>query len=590
MSNSHSNSIQNKKSLELFNSYKKWLLNPQKPFNEVCNTVANLEYIISISPKLKKIEADPNCTECTDMSHSINLIMQFYIDIDNERQKELRQTLYLNVNNKSINKIYLFNERIYTDEELGVKSDKIVQINIANRLKFKNIFDLIEEHNINGYVAIANSDIFFDKSIENVWRYDLIHNNILTLCRYEFDGISSLKECKIFAEGRPDSQDAWIFHSAHNIPKKYRDVFDFEMGKPGCDNKLIYLFQILGYQCYNEPGIVKIYHNHNSPSRNYSISDKIPSPWCVIYPTVSNDTRTEKDITYNLVIENDRLRNYLINKLDNNKSFIIPRIAGIENRVALMGIMMMQNVQNFQKELLEKFLAVMKNNAGIKITNVQSLIKYSTNYLQAFNDSDMYFDWEPWGNVAQSIFDSLLFIHLNFDKMRVSALALDVFHSIHSNPWTTALKGKRLLIISPFVDSMREKLDNREKIYGIDLFPECRFVFLKPPQTQANCESEEFDVELDKFVSKINDVKHFFDVALVSCGGYGNLVCSKIYQMNKSAIYVGGVLQMYFGIYGSRWERERGDIMRLYKNEYWTRPKETERPDGFQNVENSCYW
>jgi hypothetical protein len=47
---------------------------------------------------------------------------------------------------------------------------------------------------------------------------------------------------------------------------------------------------------------------------------------------------------------------------------------------------------------------------------------------------------------------------------------------------------------------------------------------------------------------------------------------------------------MYFGIYGSRWERERADILSLYKNEHWTRPKETERPQGFKNVEESCYW
>lgn len=590
MSYSHSTNIHNQTTIDIFNSYKKWLMNPQERFNSICNSVVSLEYIISISPKLKKIESDPNCTDCTTMGHSINLVMQFYIDKNDERQKEIRQTLYLNANNNSINKIYLFNERIYSDEELGIKSDKIIQIDVAERLKFSKIFDLIEECKINGYVVIANSDIFFDKSIENVWRYDLINNNILALCRHEFDGISRLKDCQLFAEGRPDSQDAWIFHSEHNIRKKYRHIFDFEIGKPGCDNKLIYLFQIFGYQCYNDPTIIKLYHNHNSTLRNYTIKDKIGPPFCAIYPSLQNDTRTEKDITFNLVTENERLRNYLENKLKTFDPFIIPRIAGIENKLAHLGIMMLQTNQSLPKEVLERFLFVMKNNAGIKITSSQSIVNYASMYLQAFHECEMYFDWEPWGNVAQSILESLIFIQINFNKKRVAALTLDIFHHIHSNPWTRALKGKRLLIISPFIDSMREKLNDRDKIYGIDLFPECKFVFLKPPQTQANCESEEFDVELERFVGKISEIKNQFDVALVSCGGYGNLVCSKIYQMNRSAIYVGGVLQMYFGIYGSRWERERAEIMKLYKNEFWSRPKETERPDGFQNVENSCYW
>ena len=82
-----------------------------------------------------------------------------------------------------------------------------------------------------------------------------------------------------------------------------------------------------------------------------------------------------------------------------------------------------------------------------------------------------------------------------------------------------------------------------------------------------------------------------FDVALCSCGGYGNPVCSFIYsQLGKSAIYVGGVLQMYFGIYGARWLRERKDVLLLFMNEHWSRPSEAERPISSQSIENNCYW
>ena len=91
-------------------------------------------------------------------------------------------------------------------------------------------------------------------------------------------------------------------------------------------------------------------------------------------------------------------------------------------------------------------------------------------------------------------------------------------------------------------------------------------------------------------MNEIEKIKDEFDIALCSCGGYGNLVCSRIYDMNKSAIYVGGVLQMYFGVYGSRWMRERGAILRLFMNKHWSRPKEEEQPDGFKKVEGSCYW
>ena len=60
--------------------------------------------------------------------------------------------------------------------------------------------------------------------------------------------------------------------------------------------------------------------------------------------------------------------------------------------------------------------------------------------------------------------------------------------------------------------------------------------------------------------------------------------------MGKSAIYVGGVLQMYFGVYGERWLRERKEVMKMYKNKHWSRPKELEKPKGFEQVEGSAYW
>ena len=91
-------------------------------------------------------------------------------------------------------------------------------------------------------------------------------------------------------------------------------------------------------------------------------------------------------------------------------------------------------------------------------------------------------------------------------------------------------------------------------------------------------------------LKKVKVIKDYFDIALCSCGCYGNLVCAEIYRLGKSAIYVGGVLQMYFGIYGNRWLKERPDILRLFMNKHWTRPKDEECPIGHKGVEGGCYW
>lgn len=582
---------------EIFNNYKNWLLNPRQSFNELCkNTYCPLMYFMSISKQLDTIPI-PELNDSSSIysynqykSSKINLIMQFYIDNNPVRQKEILQTLYLNVHNRYIDRIYLFNERLYTEEELGISSDKIIQVNINERLTFEMIYNLIEKYNIEGFIVIANSDIFFDRSIERIKQHDLLSKNILSLCRYEYKPHLKLKDCKLFDNGRPDSQDVWIFHSQNNIKQDYRKIFNFYMGKAGCDNKLIYLFQILGYQCYNEPMIVKSYHNHNVPVRNYDTKEKVPPPYCAIYPVLKKTDKPHPMESFNILLENENLSNYLINKINKNQPFIIPRIAGIENKLAHHGIMIRQKVIQYNPSTFKHILKVMKNNAGIHITNINSLLKYSFRYIEAFKQCDLFFDWEPWGNVANFYIDSIQFIHTNFQKNRSWAFVLDIFNYIQGNPWTLSLKNKRLLIISPFSESISQKIPIREKIYGIDLFPGCEFICLKPPQTQGDNISQEFDIELESFINKIKSIEDQFDIALVSCGGYGNLVCSEIYKMNKSSIYVGGVLQMYFGIYGSRWERERSDIMTLYKNEYWSRPKEEERPKGYQNVEGSCYW
>ena len=76
---------------------------------------------------------------------------------------------------------------------------------------------------------------------------------------------------------------------------------------------------------------------------------------------------------------------------------------------------------------------------------------------------------------------------MNFGhKQQFWAFTLDIFHNIFNNPWTKAFKGKRILIVSPFIKSMQEKLNILPEIYGVDLFPECKFVFIKPPQTQGD--------------------------------------------------------------------------------------------------------
>lgn len=550
--------------------------------------------IINVSTPLQKISDSPQTSD------PINLFCQYYIDKNKERQEEIIYCLQKNVDNINIDKIYLLNERIFSFSELGLsnKSNKIIQINISKRLKYQDVLKFISDNAINGYNVIVNSDIFLDYTIERL-KYSDIHatKKMLALLRYEYN-IVDIRQSKLFGP-RFDSQDTWIIHSAQNVPIEQQKVFDFEFGKPGCDNKLIYLMNILGYEVINDPLTIKTYHYHTSQVRNYTIKNMIPNPYSFLMPAnihylLSNPKLPPVLLTYFknpdvTFADNDLLRNYITNCFQKNKTFVIPRIAGIENNFAYIGDTMQNMISSpNQKEYIDKTLKVMKNNAGIKLSSVVSVIKYSQLYMNSFENCEVYFGWESYGNYINHISSSYRYMCEKYDKKRLWSMALDIFHYIFASPWTLALKGKKILIISAFEKSIQEKIPIREKIYGIDLFPDCEIITACPPQTQADEPSDEFDKELSRFTDTLKTLE--YDIALVSCGGYGNLVCDAIYQQGKSAIYVGGVLQMYFGILGNRWAIERPDVVKLFINEYWSRPKTEERPKGFNTVENSCYW
>lgn len=537
--------------------------------------------------------------------YEIHIFSQFFIHQDKQRNKEITECLQSNINNIDIYKIHLLNERIYTDQEMGLQnSEKIVQTNISRRLRFKDVFEYIRLNSIKGYLIFVNIDIMFDSTVQNLKLSEIDEKKqMFALLRYEYNGVNF--ESSPLYGPRSDSQDTWIFHSNSIISHNQEEAFYFEFGKPGCDNKMAYIMKILGYEIINDPEFIKTYHYHRSAVRNYTYGDIVKQPWGFIIPANSDPTSMVPSLGINMndVIkqdvwfdDNNIIREYIASKIERKENFIIPRISGIENNFAVFPLLY-PNCNGNERQYIESYYKnvkyAMKNNAGIKLSNMESIQKYSNLYLDAFKNCEIFCGWDVQGNYLEHIRDTHYHLQrLHSSKKMIWSYALDIFHYIHSNPWTWALRGKRVLIISPFEDSIRQQIPIRTQLYdGIDLFPECEFITIKPPMTHGIEESLEFDEELKIFYYQLDKLKDSYDVALLSCGGYCNIISNYIFtQHKKSAIYVGGTLQMFFGILGKRWLIERPDVMRLYMNKSWTRATKNERPKGFEQIENGCYW
>ena len=91
------------------------------------------------------------------------------------------------------------------------------------------------------------------------------------------------------------------------------------------------------------------------------------------------------------------------------------------------------------------------------------------------------------------------------------------------------------------------------------------------------------------------DAAGHFDVAIMACGGLGMLLGAHLRDTGRSSIYVGGSLQMWFGIKGNRWTRDQAGVRRTLgqylNNTNWTRPdRNTELISYARAHEGAAYW
>ena len=138
-----------------------WLADSSKSFLKLTNYKR-------IKANERRYQISSESTLGATISDDIILIQQYYLDDDIARRGENKLCLLTNTQNTAITKILLLNERSYSDEEIGVKSDKIEQVVIGKRLTYKDVFDYVSDNNIKGYIVLANMDIFFDKTLSNV--------------------------------------------------------------------------------------------------------------------------------------------------------------------------------------------------------------------------------------------------------------------------------------------------------------------------------------------------------------------------------------------------------------------------------------
>lgn len=160
-------------------------------------------------------------------------------------------------------------------------------------------------------------------------------------------------------------------------------------------------------------------------------------------------------------------------------------------------------------------------------------------------------------------------------------------------PWSQALQGKRVLVVHPFVESIRNQYENnRTKIWANpDVLPEFKeLLTLKAVQSIADAKELPYKDWFEALKYMEDEISKLeFDVAIIGCGAYGMCLAAHVKRMGKIAVHLAGWTQMLFGVYGNRWIKDQPEYSK-FVNEYWIRPNEKERPQGAEKVEGGCYW
>jgi hypothetical protein len=229
----------------------------------------------------------------SSQNKGVNLVITLYNENSKNRCLELFFCLKSNIENEHISKIHILYEDPDKDSFLfdiiaNINSEKIIIQTITKRPTYNEIFCYCD-NNIVGPTIIANSDIVFNETLDNL--KFLQKNDFISLTRYQkYNNKFKLihlpdvgNKINIF------SQDSWMFIS----PLKYKIDCPIEIGTMFCDSLINYVLSSTKYKCYNLYDLIKSYHVQSgiSESEKMAASKEIlDNRWQYVYELTNKTT------------------------------------------------------------------------------------------------------------------------------------------------------------------------------------------------------------------------------------------------------------------------------------------------------------
>lgn len=236
----------------------------------------------------------------------------------------------------------------------------------------------------------------------------------------------------------------------------------------------------------------------------------------------------------------------------------------------------------------DELVAEAKFSSGICGSNPHGLVYFAAEYLSAATKTDVYAH-APYVKSGTGIAAFLESAGTKIcripDLEPLNALRADV------EPWTSALSGKRVLVVHPFRESILRGYERRRSTTGIrEILPDFGHLeVIEPPVTFLDTHvTNPWDWHLRRLKERIASAgKH--DVVIAGAGAYGLPIASFAKDLGAVGIHLGGATQLLFGIRGARWEAHA--TLGPWIDETWLRPIAAEHFVGHQKFEGGKgYW
>jgi hypothetical protein len=295
---------------------------------------------------------------------------------------------------------------------------------------------------------------------------------------------------------------------------------------------------------------------------------------------------------------------FINDALEKNKPVAIGKIGGVEIKAIYIHFFkdLLKNINTSvsHKSKHTNWENVSKSNlfknAGVFPETEESFENFISIFLKILPQMDALPLWIPTGKQTNysvdvpflSEFEYFLIKSVCLNGKIIDVKSIEPYYSV--TPWTKHLKNKKILVVSPFVDSINFQYNKRKSLWEDErILPDFELITLEHQLCQLISQNTIYD----NWVNMIEDMKNKissidFDIALIGTGASSLPLAVHCKNIGKQAIHLGGGLQILFGIKGNRWDNHF--IGKNFYNENWIRPSKKETPKNYKDCEDGCYW